>query len=154
MLRNVVRDDYWRAILIVRRTKRNSRILQKIYSFTSRSRILHFYGDVTITNEVLQNFSICSALRAYEQGGIFIVPHLLRHGARFFRSHPNDRPIQSPLTTHKGMCKTYSNRILTGPHSAASYDTQGDVEKFLHGSSRVLQKEVSFVAHGLVCRVH
>jgi hypothetical protein len=27
--------------------------------------------------EVLQNLGLCSALRAFEQGGIFIVPHLL-----------------------------------------------------------------------------
>jgi hypothetical protein len=27
--------------------------------------------------EGLQNFGLCSALRAFEQGGIFIVPHLL-----------------------------------------------------------------------------
>jgi hypothetical protein len=27
---------------------------------------------------------------------------------RFFRSHPKDRPIQSPLTTCKGMRRTYS----------------------------------------------
>jgi hypothetical protein len=35
------------------------------------------YGDVTIAGERLQNLSLCSALRAFEQGGIFIVPHLL-----------------------------------------------------------------------------
>jgi hypothetical protein len=44
---------------------------------TSRSRIFHLYGDVTIAGEGLQNFGLCSALRAFEQGGIFIVPHLL-----------------------------------------------------------------------------
>jgi hypothetical protein len=37
----------------------------------------HFYGDVTIAGEELQNLGPCSALRAFEQGGIFIVPHLL-----------------------------------------------------------------------------
>jgi hypothetical protein len=54
-------------------------------------------------------------LRAFEQGGIFIVPHLLRHGASVF-------PVSSE-----------------GPsHSVASYDTQGDVEKlFLPEFSRV-----------------
>jgi hypothetical protein len=35
------------------------------------------YGDVTIAGEGLQNLGLCSALRAFEQGGIFIVPHLL-----------------------------------------------------------------------------
>jgi hypothetical protein len=48
-----------------------------IYGFMSRSRIFHSYGDVTITGEELQNLGLCSALRAFEQGGIFIVPHLL-----------------------------------------------------------------------------
>jgi hypothetical protein len=43
----------------------------------SRSRIFHLYGDVTIADERLQNLGLCSALKAFEQGGIFIVPHLL-----------------------------------------------------------------------------
>jgi hypothetical protein len=30
-----------------------------------------------ITGEGLQNLGLCSALKAFEQGGIFIVPHLL-----------------------------------------------------------------------------
>jgi hypothetical protein len=36
---------------------------------------LQFY--VIIAGEGLQNLGLCSALRAFEQGGIFIVPHLL-----------------------------------------------------------------------------
>jgi hypothetical protein len=48
-----------------------------MYGFTSRSRIFHLYGDATIAGEELQNLGLCSALRAFEQGGIFIVPHLL-----------------------------------------------------------------------------
>jgi hypothetical protein len=39
------------------------------------------------------------------------VPYLL--GPRFFRSHQMDHPIQSPLTTYKGMWKIYSNQY---PH--------------------------------------
>jgi hypothetical protein len=38
---------------------------------------LMWTGDVTIAGEGLQNLGLCSALRAFEQGGIFIVPHLL-----------------------------------------------------------------------------
>jgi hypothetical protein len=34
-------------------------------------------GDVTIAGEGLQNLGLCSALRAFDQGGIFIVPNLL-----------------------------------------------------------------------------
>jgi hypothetical protein len=48
---------------------------------------------------------LSSALRAFEQGGIFIVPHLLWHGTSVF-------PVSSEGP----------------PHSVASYDTQGDVE--------------------------
>jgi hypothetical protein len=44
-----------------------------IHGFTSRSRIFHLYGDVTITGEGLQNLGLCSALRAFEQRGIFIL---------------------------------------------------------------------------------
>jgi hypothetical protein len=54
----------------------NVRRLISIDGFTSRSRIFHLYGDVTIAGEGLQNLGLCSALRAFEQGGIFIVPHL------------------------------------------------------------------------------
>jgi hypothetical protein len=65
----------------------------------------HLYGDVTIAGEGLQNLVLCSALRAFEQGGIFIVPHLLWHGASFF-------PVSSKRP----------------PHLVASYDTRGDVK--------------------------
>jgi hypothetical protein len=47
-----------------------------LIDFTSRSRIFH-YGDVNITGEGLKNLGLRSALRAFEQGGIFIVLHLL-----------------------------------------------------------------------------
>jgi hypothetical protein len=43
----------------------------------SCSRIFHLYEDVAITVEGLQNLGLCSALMAFEQEGIFIVPHLL-----------------------------------------------------------------------------
>jgi hypothetical protein len=76
-----------------------------IYCFTSRSRIFHLYGDVTNTGERLQNLGLYSALRAFEQGGIFIVPHLLWHGTSVF-------PVSSEGP----------------PLSVAFYDTQGDVE--------------------------
>jgi hypothetical protein len=37
--------------------------------------VLH--QDVTIAGEGLQTLGLCSALRTFEQGGNFIVPHLL-----------------------------------------------------------------------------
>jgi hypothetical protein len=48
-----------------------------IYSFTSRQEFTFIYGEVTIAGEGQQDLGPCSALRAFEQGGIFIVPHLL-----------------------------------------------------------------------------
>jgi hypothetical protein len=85
-----------------------------IYCFTFRSIFFHLHGDVTIDGEGLQNLGLCSALRAFEQGGIFVVPHLLWYGTSVFRSHPRDRPIQLPLTTRMGMRRICSNRILMG----------------------------------------
>jgi hypothetical protein len=43
----------------------------------SHLKIFHLYGYIAIASEGLQNLGLCSALRAFEQGGIFIVPHLL-----------------------------------------------------------------------------
>jgi hypothetical protein len=73
--------------------------------FFYRSRIFHLYGDVTITGEGLQNLGLCSALRTFEQGGIFILPHLLWHGA-----------------------SVYAVSSEGPPHSFSSYNIQGDVE--------------------------
>ena len=53
----------------------------------------------------LSPLDLCSASNAFEQGGIFIVPHLLWHGASVFS------------VSSKG-----------SSHSIASYDTQGDTE--------------------------
>jgi hypothetical protein len=41
-------------------------------------------------------------------------------GLLVFRSHPKDRPIQSPLTTHEGMWRIYSN---PDPHGASRIRT-------------------------------
>jgi hypothetical protein len=67
--------------------------------------MFHLYEDVTITGEGLQNLGLCSALRAFEQGGTFIVPRLLWHGTSFF-------PVSSEGS----------------PHPIASYDTHEDVD--------------------------
>jgi hypothetical protein len=70
-----------------------------IYSFTSRSRIFHLYGDVTTAGEGLQNLGLCSSLKAFEQGGIFYraTPAVTRD----LDFSPKDRPNQSPFTTQK-----------------------------------------------------
>jgi hypothetical protein len=66
------------------------------------------YGDVTIADEGLQNLGLCSALRAFEQGGIFIATSAEIQGLGF----PGLIPVSSEGP----------------PHTVVSYDTQGDVE--------------------------
>jgi hypothetical protein len=66
-----------------------------------------------------------SQVMAFEQGGIFIVPHLLLRGDSVF-------PVSSEGP----------------PHSISSYDSQGDAEDlFLPGSSRV-----PFQSHLSTCK--
>jgi hypothetical protein len=79
-----------------------------VYSFTSCSRIFHLYGDVTMTGEGLQNLG----LDARRSGPLSREGSLSCHtycetGPRFFRSHPKDCPIQSPVMTHTGMWRIY-----------------------------------------------
>jgi hypothetical protein len=88
------------------------------FSFGSRIFHIHVYEDVIVTGEGLQNLGLCSALRAFEQGGIFIVPYLLWHGASVFPVSSEDRPIQWPLTTHKGVWRTYFNPV---PHGSSPF---------------------------------
>jgi hypothetical protein len=73
----------------------------------SRSRIFHIYGDFTITGEELQNLGQCSGPLSRE--GSLSYHTCCDMGPRFFQSHPKDLPIWSPLTTHKGIWRTYSN---------------------------------------------
>jgi hypothetical protein len=81
-----------------------------IYCFTSRSRIFHLYGEVTIAGEGLQNLGLCTALRAFEQCGIFIVPHLLGFSSLIRRTAPFSR-----LLRHTWGCGgSILTRILTG----------------------------------------
>jgi hypothetical protein len=90
-----------------------------IYGFTSHSRMYHLYGDVTITGEGLQSLGLCSALRAFEKEGIFIVPHLLWHGAwglSFFSLIWRTTPFSRLFTTHMGTWSIYSN---LNPHGSA-----------------------------------
>jgi hypothetical protein len=97
-----------------------------IYSFTSRSRIFHWYGDVTIAGEGLQ----ISVLRAPEQGGVFIVPHLLwvTRDLGFSGLIRGTAPCSHLLRHTRGCGGSILTRILTGVYiymySYALYDTQ------------------------------
>jgi hypothetical protein len=83
-----------------------------IYCSTSRTRIFHLYGDLTITGEGLQNLGLYSAPLSRE--GALSCHTCCDTGLSFFRCHSNDRPIPSPFMTHKGMWRTYSNLDLQG----------------------------------------
>jgi hypothetical protein len=72
----------------------------------------------TITGVGLEHLGLCSALRAFEKGGIFTLPHLLWHGASVFPvSSEGTPPFSRLLTTHKGMWRIYSN---PDPHGSVS----------------------------------
>ena len=62
-------------------------------SFSSHSRIVHSYGDLTNDQWKVTHFCLCSALMTIEQWGFFSVPHLLWHGASVYNGH-----LQGPKT--------------------------------------------------------
>jgi hypothetical protein len=106
-----------------------------IYCFTSCSRIFHWNGDVIFTGEGLHDWLIDVPLKNFSlvwrrhhgqwraakfrpvlnAQGLWAERDLYRDtGTRFFRSHPKDHPIQSPLTTPMVMQGPNLTWILTG----------------------------------------
>jgi hypothetical protein len=63
---------------------------------------------VTITGDSAANFGLCSALKAFEQGGIFIVPYLLQHGTSVY-TVSSEAPAPE---SHSGI-RTPDARIIT-----------------------------------------
>jgi hypothetical protein len=109
-----------------------------IYGFTSRSRIFHLYGDVTIAGEGLQNLGLCSALRTLEQGDLFRATPAVTRGLGFSGLIRSTAAFCRLLRHTRGCGGFIPTRILTGSHSVTSYDKQGDAEDlFLPGSSQV-----------------
>ena len=66
---------------------------QSINYFTAHSRIFDSYLNVTIAGEGAANLGLSSALRVFEHEGIFLVSHLLWHGASVF-------PVSSEWPPH------------------------------------------------------
>jgi hypothetical protein len=61
------------------------------------------------------NLGLCSVLRAFEQGGIFIVPHLLWHGTSFFPVSSEGPPhLVASYDTRRGCEGSILTRILMG----------------------------------------
>ena len=61
----------------IERCKRMHLVCLFVCGFSSHSRIVHSYRDVTLDSEEAEKFDICSALMAIEQWGFFGVPHPL-----------------------------------------------------------------------------
>ena len=77
-----------------------------MYNFTpiARKCELTAYILLITSHSLIYHHHHCwwRALVTFEQGGIFIVPHLMWHGASvFMRSSPKDRSIWSPWTISK-----------------------------------------------------
>ena len=101
----------------------NIKYLSFIYCFTSCSRILPFYGDVTINGESLQNLGLCLAVKAFEKAGSLSCHTCCDTGHRIPLSYPENPSFWSPLTIEKGYgrpsairwlkCIIYNNHIST-----------------------------------------
>ena len=79
--------------------------VSNIYCFTCP----HMKVILIRAREKWQNFRWCSVFTTFEQGGIFIVPHVSEHRTSVlrFQLKKNPAPIQSPSTT----CKRYSRPV-------------------------------------------
>jgi hypothetical protein len=95
-------------------------------------------GDITITGEGLQNLGPCSALRAGMD--LYLATPAVTRGIIYFSGLiRRTAPFSRLLRLAKGCGGPILIWILTGPHSVASCDTQGDAEDiFLPGFSNVL----------------
>jgi hypothetical protein len=73
----------------------------------------HFYGDITITDEGLQDLGLCSAHRAFEQEGIYPTPTVARK--LDFSSHIRRTVPFSRLSQYAWGCRRpILSHILTG----------------------------------------
>jgi hypothetical protein len=109
--------------------------------FTSRFRIFHVYGDVTIAGEGLKNLGLSSALRAFEQGGIFIVPHLLWHGASVFPASSEGLPHLVASYDTRGCGGSILPRILSGSRTSSEYHDWG----CRHSAKSALLEKLPFI---------
>ena len=92
---------------------------------------LSFIWKVTFAGETPQNLGLCSALRAFEEEGIFIVSHLLWPRVSIFPVPSEELPHSVPLTTRKGILRTYSNLY---PHGSPCQKHARDAEDPFTGS--------------------
>ena len=75
----------------------------KLLFFIPVRHILLSYGDVIAATEGLQNLGLLLMKMAFEQGGIFIVPHLLLHGVSVFAVSSEGPSLFSSLLQQLGV---------------------------------------------------
>jgi hypothetical protein len=87
--------------------------------FKPHEQFFSYLAAVTITGDRAANLGLCSALRAFKQGGIFTMPHLLRHGASVY-TVSSERPaptshsgIKPPTQGSSDHCARSSNHCAT-----------------------------------------
>jgi hypothetical protein len=85
------------------------------------------HGDVII-GERWQILGLCSAFRAFDKGGIFIVLQCCT-GPRFFRSHPKNPHLVAFCDRQLDTEDLYNSN--PEPHLVASYDTPVDPDNLL-----------------------
>jgi hypothetical protein len=85
----------------------------------SRSKFYFLLGDVIIIGEGLQNLGLSRRSGTLSRDASLSCHTCCDTGPRFFLSYPKDRPIQSPLTTHKCVWRINSN---PDPHRSSQID--------------------------------
>jgi hypothetical protein len=85
--------------------------------FIATRAFFNYLAAVTITGDRAANFGQYSALRAFEQGRIFILPHLLRHGTLVY-TVSSERPattvgFEPPTQGSSDHCARRSNHCAT-----------------------------------------
>jgi hypothetical protein len=116
---------------------RNGRLV--IYCFTSRWRIFHLYGDVTIIGERLQRFHLCSALRAFDGEGSSTCHTCCDTGPPSFRSHPKNASIYR-LLQHRSGCGGSILNYMYDKHSHVIHNCSADNYAFSPSKSKTRNK--------------
>ena len=86
-----------------------------LFWFLSHLRIFHSYGEVTITNEGLQNLDLCSALMAIQQWGRVCVPlaPTVTRSICLYRSSPRTRDTHTFVERWQRDCHYLFLRLMS-----------------------------------------
>ena len=131
----------WKCLYRLYRVKWAEKVNKKMYSLykshvcTSRSRIFHLYGDVTITGEGLQNLGLCSALRAFWAGrDLYRASPAVTRDLGLSGLIRRTTPFSRLLRYTRGCRGSILTRILTGLlHVTQNFDKQNIHVKLLGG---------------------